>query len=72
MSPKASTELSESSQSPSSSSAPWWKAPERLIAVLGALGLRLADRLSEDWTAAVLLAALGAPVAQWLMRLRRK
>jgi hypothetical protein len=52
----------------SSSPSAWWRAPERLVAVAGVVGLRLADRLSEEWTAAVLLSALGTPVVQWLMR----
>lgn len=66
------TELQHSSSSPSA----FWRAPERVLAVIGAAGLRALGLLSEEWTAAVLLTALSAPITsaaqQALRRLKKK
>ena len=46
---------------------PWWRAPERILAVAATVGLRWFDKLDQEWTGAVLLAALGAPLAKWML-----
>lgn len=63
---------SRSESLPSGRSSPWWASPERAMAVAGAIYLRSRGSLAEEWTAIVLVAALGGPMAAWLFkRLRR-
>jgi len=62
-----SNEFTASPPSGSSSSPlqrPWWQAPERILAVAAAALLRWKGMLSEEWTATILMVALGAPVTQ--------
>ena len=61
-----STEELESSRLASSQSVSFWRSPERVLAVIGAVGLRALDRLDQDWTALVLCTALGADAAKWV------
>jgi len=67
-----SQESSVSGLSQVSPSLPWWRQPERILAVSGAIGLRWFDKLGEEWTVAVLLGALGGPLFARLMRALRK
>jgi hypothetical protein len=46
----------------------WWRSPERLIAVIGAIALRYGGKLPEIETAAVLMVALGAPVTSAVVK----
>lgn len=62
-----SNEPMDGSQSPSSSQGsqlPWWRAPERILAVAVVGTLRWRGLIGEEWTALVLAAALGAPITQ--------
>jgi hypothetical protein len=63
-----STDGSPSSYSPPESPVVWWRAPERVIAVSGAIGLTALGRLPADYCLYVLLAALSAPVTSALVR----
>ena len=67
-----STELQPSASSSSQSSLAWWRAPERLLAVAGAVVLRWFDKLGEEWTVLVLATALGAPATAALMRVLKR
>ncbi len=62
------TGSSHSGSSPSHSSVAWWRSPERLIAVIGAIALRYGGKLPEIETAAVLMVALGAPVTSAVVK----
>jgi len=63
-----SQESSPSPPSPSSQSPAWWRAPERVLAILAAVGLRAFDKL-ESWEAmGVLMAAFGAPAVSLMKR----
>lgn len=70
------TELQESQPSesapPVSSSQPFWRAPERVLAVLIAGTLFALGKLSEEWLGATLLTALGAPLTQAVIGLVKK
>lgn len=61
-----------SGSSSSALSQPWWRNPERIASVAGAVGLRFAGKLSEELLVLVLLAALGTPLAKWMLGLVRK
>jgi hypothetical protein len=59
--------------SPSGSSPPpWWRAPERLIAVIGTIGLCWSGKLGAPEAAAILSLALGAPLTRGAMRVVRR
>lgn len=60
------------SSSPVSSSQPFWRAPERVLAVLIAGTLFALGKLSEEWLGATLLTALGAPLTQAVIGLVKK
>lgn len=67
-----STELAPSESSPPASSQPFWRDPSRLLAVVAAAALRWRGLLSEEWTAIVLTAALGAPLTQAVLAAVKK
>lgn len=60
------------SSAPVSSSQPFYKAPERVLAVLIAAALFAWGKLSEEWLGATLLTALGAPLTQAVIGLVKK
>lgn len=49
-----------------------WLADPRITAILAALTLRLAGKLSEEWTALALLTAIGGRATQGLIDLVSK
>lgn len=60
-----STELQPSESLPSASLfQPWWRRPEPILAIVGAILLRWKGLLGEEWTAVVLAAAVGSPITQ--------
>lgn len=61
-----------SSLQSASSPLPWYKAPERIAAVAGAIALRVTGHLSEEWLGLVLTAALGAPIATGIAAIVKK
>lgn len=68
----APTDGPPSSSSPARLSGPFWREPERVLAVVCACLLRLMGLLGEEWTAAVMLTALGAPFTQLIATVARR
>jgi len=67
-----STDSPPSYSSQSSHLPGWWRSPERLAAVAGAIALRWFDKLGQWETASILAIALGGQVTTGVIRMVKR